>query len=145
MVVASYDVTSVPIVDLTWIVTQRYVCSDCGLPVLGGLLNGGILQASDGPPTIGGGIYNLSIDANTPPSFFIKTRLLPPPHTPIYCAVPDGAGSKTGYLHFMELRSSSTRVTNLIPTFAPTDRKDVFWKVDPKNATYPQGDWATLD
>ncbi|KAG8808044.1 hypothetical protein FRC17_004156 [Serendipita sp. 399] len=125
--------------DGTGDISTMVVCSDCGLPSLIWGLNGGVLQASNGRPTTGGGTYNLFVEPNEQPDF-ITTRLLPPPRYPIYCAIPDSVGSKTGYLALHGTPKEFYTCANLIPTFAPTDRRDVYWRVDTRNATYPRGE-----
>ncbi|KAG8778268.1 hypothetical protein FS842_001831 [Serendipita sp. 407] len=122
-------------------VSSLVVCSDCGLPALTWALTGGVLRAATtaSSTVAAAAYYNLFVEANTSPSFAIS-GFVPPPQFPIYCAVPDAVGSKTGYLALRGTTKEFYTCDNLIPTFAPTDRKDVFWRVNPKNATYPRGD-----
>ncbi|KAG8770818.1 hypothetical protein FRC15_003896, partial [Serendipita sp. 397] len=114
-------------------VSSLVVCSDCGLPAPTWTLSGGVLRAG----TTEAAYYNLFVEPNTSPSFG-RSGFIPPPQFPIYCAVPAVAGSRKGYLALRGTTKDFYTCDNLIPTFAPTDRKDVFWKVDPNNATYPR-------
>ncbi|KAG8770819.1 hypothetical protein FRC15_003897 [Serendipita sp. 397] len=116
-------------------VSSLVVCSDCGLPALNWTLTGGVLRATSSPNLY----YNRFVEANTSPTFALSGFATPPQY-PIYCAVPAAVGSKKGRLALRGTTKEFYTCNNLIPTFAPTDRKDVFWKVDPNNATYPRGD-----
>ncbi|KAG8811284.1 hypothetical protein FRC17_002540 [Serendipita sp. 399] len=115
-------------------------CSDCGLPELKWGLTRGVLQAGTSAVTYGDGIYNLDVGANEQPDF-ISTQVVPPFY-PIYCAVPDSNTAKTGYLALRGTPKEFYSCANLTPTFAPTDRKDIYWKVNPSNSTWPRGAYS---
>ncbi|KAG8808045.1 hypothetical protein FRC17_004157 [Serendipita sp. 399] len=123
--------------DGTGNVSTMVTCSDCGLSTLKWRLNNGVLQAFDGRLPFAGGIYNLPVQPNEQPDF-ITTQALPVRY-PIYCAVPDSPSATTGYLALHGTTTDFYSCENLTPTFAPTDRKDIWWKVDPALTKYPRG------
>ncbi|CAG7855210.1 SubName: Full=Uncharacterized protein {ECO:0000313/EMBL:CCA73123.1} [Serendipita indica DSM 11827] len=88
-------------------------------------------------------IYTMTdnpVPANTSPSFK-RVRVGDPVYKyPIYCIDSPLKSAKKGLLSVNGATNKFYLCDNLIPTFAPTERGDIFYDVDPKKSVYPRGD-----
>ncbi|CCA74756.1 hypothetical protein PIIN_08714 [Serendipita indica DSM 11827] len=88
-------------------------------------------------------IYTMTdnpVPANTSPSFQRVLVGNPVYKYPIYCIDAPSKNAKRGLLSVNGATNKFYLCDNLIPTFAPTFRGDIFYDVDPNNSIYPRGD-----
>ncbi|KAG8834037.1 hypothetical protein FRC17_009675 [Serendipita sp. 399] len=87
-------------------------------------------------------IYTMTdqpVPKNTSPSFIRVKVGNPVPKYPIYTIDSPSKVVTKGLLAVNGYTTKWSLCNNLIPTFAPTDRFDIFFDANPKAAVYPRG------